>query len=295
MKQKVIVIVGPTAIGKSALGIKLAQMFDGEVISGDSQQIYQGLDIGTAKVTVEEMAGISHHLIDIRDVDASFSAHDFVEEATIAIEDILLREKLPIIVGGTGLYIQALIEGYHLGGRENHEEMLKLRARLEEYSDAELQQTLEIPLKEFNRRRAIRAIELQEFAVGERENQESPYEFYLIGLEADREVLYNRINQRVDSMLEQGILDEAKVLYRNYRDVQASRAIGYKEFFPYFSGELSLELATEKLKQDSRRYAKRQMTWFKNRMAVKFYDVFSLDYPENVIISARGFLESDKF
>lgn len=292
MKKKVLVIVGPTAIGKSALAVRLAQNFNGEIISGDSQQIYRALNIGTAKVTTSEMGGIIHHLIDIRDLDEKFSAHDFVEAANQAIEGILSRDHLPIVVGGTGLYIQALTEGYHLGGKENHEAMMKLRARLEFYSDTELRLALEPEhqLKEFSRRRAIRAIELQEFGTGE--NSEVPYDFYLIGLEAQREVLYDRINQRVDLMLEAGILEEAQMLFEDYRSTQAAKAIGYKEFFPYFEGEISLSEAVDKLKQDSRRYAKRQMTWFKNRMSVKFLGVFEPDFPENVIIETRKFLNN---
>ncbi|HEY0221767.1 MAG TPA: tRNA (adenosine(37)-N6)-dimethylallyltransferase MiaA [Lactovum miscens] len=292
MKKKVLVVVGPTAIGKSALAVKLAHEFKGEIISGDSQQIYRSLNIGTGKVTIDEMDGIPHHLIDIRNLDESFSAHDFVLSAMSAIEDILSRENLPIIVGGTGLYIQALTEGYHLGGEKNHESMMKLRQRLKFYSDNELKLALnpENQIQQFNRRRAIRAIELQEFGKGE--NYEVPYDFGYIGLESERAILYDRINKRVDRMLEVGILDEAKKLFEGYQQVQASKAIGYKEFFPYFKGEISLEEAVEKLKQDSRRYAKRQLTWFKNRMDVKFFDVFELDFLENVIMWISEFLRN---
>jgi tRNA dimethylallyltransferase len=296
MKEKVLVLVGPTAVGKSELAVKLAHEFDAEIISADSQQVYRGLDVGTAKVTTEEMQNVPHHLIDVRDLDENFSAHDFVQAAAAAIKDILSRGKLPIIVGGTGLYIQALTDGYHLGGEENHAEMRQLREKLEIYSDAELRAALKIPLIEFNRRRAIRAIELQEFGYGENsKNREVDYDFCLIGLEAAREILYERINQRVDRMLETRLLlDEARLLYDGHQNAQAAKAIGYKEFFPYFAGELSLVEVTEKLKQDTRRYAKRQLTWFKNRMQVKFYDIFSPDFPENVIMGVREFLKSDK-
>lgn len=291
-KNKIIVIVGPTAVGKTALGIKLANEFNGEIISGDSQQVYRQLNIGTAKATTEEQAAAAHHLIDIRDLDEKFSAYDFVTEAHRAIEEIFAAGKLPIIVGGTGLYIQSLSEGYHLGGHDNHAEMQALRAELEELADDELfaklaEQQIEIP--ELNRRRAIRALELAEF--GQTENAQVPYDFCFIGLNAEREVLYERINHRVDLMLEAGVLDEAKMLYEEYPEVQAVRAIGYKEFFPYFEGQISLDEAVEQLKQNSRRYAKRQLTWFRNRMKVEFYDVFAEEYPELIIQKIKKFIK----
>ncbi|GAB2026577.1 tRNA (adenosine(37)-N6)-dimethylallyltransferase MiaA [Lactovum odontotermitis] len=289
MMQKVLVVVGPTAVGKTALGVKLARELNGEIISGDSQQVYRGLDIGTAKITEQEMEGVPHHLINVRDLTESFSAHDFVTAANNAIADIHSRGKLPIIVGGTGLYIQALIEGYHLGGEENHQQMMVLRQTLETLTNEELQSRLKYPLPEFNRRRAIRALELETYGFGE--NKPSDYEFCLIGLTAPREQLYARINQRTEQMLDAGLLTEAKMLYDSHRDVQAAKAIGYKEFFPYFAGEVSLHDAAEQLKQDSRRYAKRQLTWFRNRMNVNFIDIFSPNFPENAIIIARDFIK----
>lgn len=287
MKEKVLLVVGPTAVGKSALGIHLAHLLAGEIISGDSQQVYQGLDIGTAKVTEAEMEGVPHHLLNVRALDESFSAHDFIQEATRKIKDIHSRAKLPIIVGGTGLYIQALMEGYHLGGEENHEAMMTLRASLEKLTDEELNQKVDLPV--YNRRRAIRALELEYYGTGE--NKGSDFDFKLIGLSMVREKLYERINIRVEQMLTAGLLEEARHLFDNYPEAQASKGIGYKEFFPYFSGEIDLETAIEKVKQNSRRYAKRQLTWFRNRMLVDFYDIDSPDYPENVIISTRQFIE----
>lgn len=292
MKNKVLVVVGPTAVGKTALGIRLCQQFNGQVISGDSQQVYRGLDIGTAKATATEQAAAVHHLLDIRDLNEAFSAFDFVTAANQAISSILALGKIPVIVGGTGLYIQSLIEGYHLGGQENHEEMMALRAELETLSDSELQAQVEkaqIRLEQPNRRRMIRALELAAFGSGQ--NAGSPYEFYLIGLNAERELLYERINSRVDSMLTQGLLDEAKMLYENYPTAQASRGIGYKEFFAYFAGEILLDEAVELVKRNSRRYAKRQLTWFKNRMAVDFYDVLDEKFPENVMQNVNEFLK----
>ena len=292
-KIKLIAVVGPTAVGKTALGIELAQQFNGEIISGDSQQVYRHLDIGTAKATPEEQAAAPHHLIDVRDVDANYSVYDFVVEASQAITEIASRGKVPIIVGGTGLYLQSLLEGYHLGGEVDQKKVLAYRKTLEQLSDevlfgkiAELGK--EIP--EINRRRAIRALELAKFGQN-LENKETNYEALLIGLNDDRQVLYDRINHRVDLMLEKGILDEAKWLYDNHRNAQAARAIGYKELFPYFTGDASLEDCVEQLKQNTRRFAKRQLTWFRNRMAVNFYNVSEVDFKETVIQDVNEFLK----
>lgn len=292
-KIKLIVVVGPTAVGKTALGIELAQQFNGEIISGDSQQVYRHLDIGTAKATPEEQAAAPHHLIDVRDVDANYSAYDFVAEASQAIMEIASRGKVPIIVGGTGLYLQSLLEGYHLGGEVDQEKVLAYRKTLEQLSDEVLfEKIAELGKKipEINRRRAIRALELAKFGQN-LENKETNYEALLIGLNDDRQVLYDRINYRVDLMLEKGILDEAKWLYDNHRNAQAARAIGYKELFPYFTGDASLEDCVEKLKQNTRRFAKRQLTWFRNRMAVNFYTVSEVDFKETFIQDVNEFLK----
>lgn len=295
-KIKLLAVVGPTAVGKTALGIELAKHFNGEIISGDSQQVYRQLDIGTAKATPEEQAEAVHHLIDVRNVDETYSVYDFVQEASAAISDIVSRGKLPIIVGGTGLYLQSLLEGYHLGGQVDQEKVLAYRKELDLLSDDELfekiaEQKIEIP--QINRRRAIRALEVAKFGK-DLENKETDYDAYLIGLNDDRQVLYDRINHRVDLMVENGVLDEAKWLYDNYREVQAARAIGYKELFPYFSGEDSLENCVEKLKQNTRRFAKRQLTWFRNRMAVQFYNVSETDFKTKVAEDVDRFLNDKK-
>ena len=292
MKTKLIVVAGPTAVGKTALGIKLAQRFNGEIISGDSQQVYRQLNIGTAKATPQEQAAAVHHLIDVRDVDESYSAYDFVTEAQIAITDIVNRGKLPIIVGGTGLYLQSLLEGYHLGGQVDQEQVLAYRSELEQLSDLELFEQIDnlgIEIKEINRRRSIRALELHRFSDNP-ENTETTFDPFIIGLDDERSLIYERINTRVDKMVELGLLEEAKWLYDNYPEVQSARGIGYKELFPYFSGEQTLDEALEKLKQNTRRFAKRQLTWFRNRMRVKFYQISSPDYPENVIQDLALFL-----
>lgn len=295
-KIKLLAVVGPTAVGKTALGIELAKQFNGEIISGDSQQVYRQLDIGTAKATPEEQAEAVHHLIDVRNIDETYSVYDFVQEASAAISDIVSRGKLPIIVGGTGLYLQSLLEGYHLGGQVDQEKVIAYRKELDLLSDDELfgkiaEQKIEIP--QINRRRAIRALELAKFGKG-LENKETDYDAYLIGLNDDRQVLYDRINYRVDLMVENGVLNEAKWLYDNYREVQAARAIGYKELFPYFSGEDSLENCAEKLKQNTRRFAKRQLTWFRNRMTVQFYNVSETDFKTKVVEDVDRFLNDNK-
>ncbi|MGG6795161.1 UNVERIFIED_CONTAM: tRNA (adenosine(37)-N6)-dimethylallyltransferase MiaA [Streptococcus canis] len=291
-KIKVVVIVGPTAVGKTALGISLAKAFNGEIISGDSQQVYRQLDLGTAKATREEQEEAVHHLIDIREVTESYSAYDFVQDAQKAISDIISRGKLPIIVGGTGLYLQSLLEGYHLGGQVDQEAVKAYRQELEQLSDQEVYELLtmkSITIEQLNRRRAIRALELSQFA-DELENAETVYEPLIVGLNDDRQVIYDRINQRVDRMLEAGLLEEAKWLYDNYPSAQASRGIGYKELFPYFAGEMTLTEASEQLKQNTRRFAKRQLTWFRNRMAVTFTAITAPDYPQVVHDKVRSFL-----
>ncbi|HEL9644589.1 TPA: tRNA (adenosine(37)-N6)-dimethylallyltransferase MiaA [Streptococcus suis] len=292
MKTKVIVVVGPTAVGKTALGIDLARRYNGEIISGDSQQVYRKLDIGTAKASPEEQAAAPHHLIDVRDVTEGYSAYDFVAEAKSLIVDISSRGKLPIIVGGTGLYIQSLLEGYHLGGQVDQEQLLAYRAELDLLSDDVLvamaeQAGLSIP--QINRRRAIRALELAKFGK-DMENQVTDYVALLIGLSDDRQILYDRINQRVDKMMAAGLLDEVSWLYQEHPDAQATMGIGYKEFFPYLAGQISLEEAVDKVKQNSRRFAKRQLTWFRNRMQVPFYSVGEPDYKSQIFTAMEEFL-----
>ena len=292
MKTKIIVIVGPTAVGKTALAIEVAKRFNGEVVSGDSQQVYRGLDIGTAKASPEELATVPHHLIDVRDVTESYSAFDFVSEAKTAIEDIQNRGKLAIIAGGTGLYVQSLLEGYHLGGETPHEEILAYRASLEPFSDEELASLLvqnNLEVSQFNRRRAMRALEIAHFAQ-DLENQESLYEPLIICLDDERSQLYERINHRVDLMFDAGLLDEAKWLFDNYPDVQAAKGIGYKELFPYFRGEESLDEASDSLKQATRRFAKRQLTWFRNRMQVTFYQIGESGVKDRIFSQIEEFL-----
>ncbi|MEM1503401.1 tRNA (adenosine(37)-N6)-dimethylallyltransferase MiaA [Domibacillus sp. 8LH] len=287
-KNKVAVVIGPTASGKTDLSIHLAKQFDGEVISGDSMQIYRRLSVGTAKVTEEEMDGVPHHLIDIKNVDESFSAAEFQQLAREKIADINARGRLPIICGGTGLYIQSVLYDYQFAREETDG---TVRAALEAEADKIGPQALHDELKRVdpvtaatfhpnNVRRTIRALEIYR-TTGEppsqRPSAEAPtekYESAMIGLTMDRDVLYDRINRRVDLMVEQGLLEEAEWLYRQQlSDVPAVQAIGYKELFPFLRGEQTLEEALDVLKQNSRRYAKRQLTWFRNKMEIDWFDV----------------------
>lgn len=292
MKTKVIVVLGPTAVGKTALGIELAKRYKGEIISGDSQQVYRKLDIGTAKASPEEQAAAVHHLIDVREVTEGYSAYDFAQEATGLIADIASRGKVPLIVGGTGLYIQSLLEGYHLGGQVDQKQVLAYRAEMDLLSDEALVAMAEqagLSLQE-SRRRLIRALELQKFGK-DLVNKEVDFQPLYICLTDDRQALYDRINQRVDKMMAAGLLDEVSWLYQEHPEAQAAMGIGYKEFFPYLAGEISLEEAIDKVKQNSRRFAKRQLTWFRNRMPVTFYEIGQPTVKEAIFTAVEEFLD----
>lgn len=287
-KQKLLVIIGPTAVGKTKLSIEMAKRFEGEIISGDSMQIYRGMDIGTAKIKPEEMEGIPHHLIDIREPDESFSVAEFQQLVRAKISEIAEKGKLPIIVGGTGLYIQSVIYDYQFSDAAADE---KFRLQLEERAKNEGVEVLHQELTQIdsesagqihpnNVRRVIRALEIYHCTgkkVSDVQSEQQPdllYETALIGLSMDREILYKRINMRVDLMMEEGLLTEVKQLHdQELRDCQSIQAIGYKEIYDYLDGIISLEQAVENLKQNSRRYAKRQLTWFRNKMSVQWFDV----------------------
>lgn len=294
-KPKLIVIIGPTAVGKTKLSIELAKQLDGEIISGDSMQIYKGMDIGTAKVSEEEMQGIPHYLIDIKEPDESFSVAEFQEIVRKQIDDIHARGKMPMIVGGTGLYIQSVIYDYQFTETPSDE---KVRERMEVFIKAHGIDPLYEKLKEIdpdsaaaihknNHRRVIRALEVYEVTgkkfsdYTKEQSQELLYDVSIIGLTMDRDVLYERINHRVDMMMQAGLLDEVKSLYESgLHDVQSIQAIGYKELYAYFVGRCTLEEAVEQLKQNSRRYAKRQLTWFRNKMPVKWIEMEVDKFPE---------------
>ncbi|EMY5508637.1 tRNA (adenosine(37)-N6)-dimethylallyltransferase MiaA [Bacillus wiedmannii] len=305
-REKVAVIIGPTAVGKTKLSIDLAKALNGEIISGDSMQIYRTMDIGTAKVTKEEMDGIPHYMVDIKNPEESFSVAEFQERVRKHIREITERGKLPIIVGGTGLYIQSVLFDYQFtddaGDTIYREQMEKLALeRGVEYVHKKLQEVDPESAERIhanNVRRVIRALEIFH-TTGEKmsdqlEKQENEilYDVSLIGLTMDREMLYDRINLRVDIMMDQGLLEEVEGLYnRGIRDCQSIQAIGYKEIYDYFEDRVSLEEAVSQLKTNSRRYAKRQLTWFRNKMDVTWFDVTGGEKTSEILRYIEGKLQ----
>lgn len=273
MKPKVIAVVGPTASGKTKLAIQLAHKLNGEVVSADSRLVYKGFDIASAKPTIEEREDIPHHLIDIVEPEFNYSAGNYVEDAKRAIEDILSRNKTPIVAGGTGLYFRVLLEHYDLPKVETD---FELRAELEKRSKEDLLEELEKVdkttyerVKDANLRRIIRALELIKTLkkpLSEIQLEKEPeYDVEWIMPEIpSREWLYDRINRRVDIMVEMGIIEETKNLIAKHGRIgNIVDTIGYKEILTYLDGLATLEEALDKLKQHSRNYAKRQLTWFR--------------------------------
>lgn len=291
-KPLVVVVAGPTASGKTSLGIELAKHFDGEIVSADSMQIYKNMDIATAKPTPKEQSMAKHHLIGFLDPGESFSVAKYKELAVKAIDDILQRGKLPIVVGGTGLYIDTLIKNTEFFEYEQTD----IRSVLEEKMQS---QGVEVLLKQLQEvdpqsaeklhcndtKRIIRALEVY-YTTGETITRqcelshlnESKYSFCVIGLTCEnRQYLYDRINKRVDIMLESGLIEEAKDFFAHDYGSTAKQAIGYKELKPYLDGHVTLEQATEKLKMETRRYAKRQLTWFKRNDKIHWLNIDTLD------------------
>lgn len=291
MKQKLVVIIGPTAVGKTKLSIELAKRFSGEIISGDSMQIYKEMDIGTAKITSDEMEGIPHHLIDIKEPDEGFSVAEFQGLVQNKIVEIAGRGNLPFIVGGTGLYIQSVIYDYQFSDAVADEDF---RKELEAKALVVGNKALHDELSSFdpesanqihpnNIRRVIRALEIyhctgKTMADYQRTQQpELLYDTVLVGLTMDRDHLYERINSRVDIMMDNGLFEEVQSLYdKGLRDCQSIQAIGYKELYDLLDGKVNLEEAVGNLKQNSRRYAKRQLTWFRNKMNVDWFDMTNI-------------------
>lgn len=307
-KPRVVAVGGPTASGKTALSVALAKAFDGEIINADSMQIYRNLDVGTAKPTTQEQQGIPHHLLGFLPPETPFSVADFTAAADPLVREISAHGKLPLVVGGTGLYITSLLNGVAFAPEKLDP---TIRARLQAQAEAEGSAALYVQLQAVdpdyaaqvhpnNLPRVIRALELFE-ATGRKMSEERvnaraaepPYRALCLCLTCrDRAALYDRIGRRVDLMMENGVLDEARQVY-DHRDSYrtAAQAIGYKEFFPYFEGTASLDDCTERLKQATRNYAKRQLTWFRRQNdAVWLY----LD-EENVVDHAcalvRAFLQ----
>lgn len=284
--QKIIVITGPTGVGKTRLSIELAKKYDGEIINGDAIQVYKGLDIGSAKVTEEEKEGIVHHLFSIREVDEDYSIYNYQEDCRKIIKNIQSRGKTPIIVGGTGLYIKSALYDYTLEeNRVNQEEYVGI-------STEELYRRLkkldkDIEIDGNNRRRVVRALNYyMENGKSIRENNQGNkllYDAVFIGLTASREELYERINKRVDKMISLGLMDEVKSFYdQAIRSKPLLAGIGYKELYKYYDGEVTLDAAIDLIKRNSRRYAKRQYTFFNNQFNIKWFMTDFNDFNKTV-------------
>ena len=294
--MKILCIVGPTCVGKTKMSIELAKKYNGEVVNADSTQVFRTLDIATAKVTEEEKEGIPHHLFDIKDIDCDYTVFDYQKDARCIIDDIIKRGKTPIVVGGTGLYIKALFYDYKFECESNNNET---------YDNIETNELYNMlmkvdPLSEIhpnNRKRIIRALnyykEYNKPMSSKEKTDELLYDVEFIGLTTNRDNLYDRINKRVDVMVNSGLLDEALKIYNTkIRSKAVMTPIGYKELFMYFDGELTLDEALDLIKQRSRRYAKRQYTWFNNQMNVKWFDVDYNDF-SNTINDVEEYLEGE--
>ncbi|MCH5300232.1 MAG: tRNA (adenosine(37)-N6)-dimethylallyltransferase MiaA [Ruminococcus sp.] len=299
---KVVSIVGPTASGKTRLSVEIAKKLNGEIVSADSMQIYKGMTIATAAPTEDEKQGIKHHLMEFLSSDKNFSVADYVELAHKAIYNIHKADKLPIVVGGTGLYVDSLLNNIKFTDnssdikvREKYTEMLNeygvsyLLDKLKEIDNISYNRLS----KEINAKRIIRALEFYEVTgktITEQNinsKQDSPYNVIKIGLTCrDRELLYNRINKRIDIMLESGLLEEAEKVLNSDLSETAKKAIGYKELIPYFSGEQSLEECIETLKMNTRRYAKRQLTWFRRDEDINWLYIDEYDSFEDLLNTA---------
>lgn len=288
MKNKVIVVVGPTAVGKTRIAISIAKHYHIDVISGDSIAVYKGLDIGSAKPTIEEQQGVTHHLIDILDVQEDYSVADFQRDARAIID----KNPLNLICGGTGLYIQACLMDYEFEAPKRDEGFAQ---QYQAYSNDELYQILlkrdpSISMDRIhpnNRKRVLRALEVLATtgnSINAFDHKKNPlYDDFIIYLSLDRELLYKRINLRVDEMIQKGLIEEARYLYDHHL---FPKGIGYQELYPYFDGKMSLETAIEDIKKNTRHLAKRQETWFKNQLNSHFYTVQidDLDLTANKII-----------
>lgn len=292
-KTKVVFILGPTAVGKTFFGVQIAKKLNGEIISADSVQIFKGFDIGSAKVTKEEMQGIKHYAIDILEPWEEFSVYDFVEYTKQKIEEIANKRKLPIIVGGTGLYVKALTLGYNFGGVNKD---VNLREELEDLARKKGNDYLFELLKKkdekmaentdkFNTVRLIRALEIA-LSNGQKQTNKVEIESLVFALNRDRKVLYDSINKRVDVMLQNGLVDEVKHLKSLglSRENQSMKAIGYKEVLQFLDGEMDYDRMVEILKQHSRNYAKRQLTFLRGMKDVIWIDTQNVESAEREIL-----------
>lgn len=281
--DKVIAVVGPTGIGKTSLSLKLAKELNGEIISGDSMQVYSQMNIGTAKILPEQMEGIPHHLVGIQKYSEPYNVKIFQNKSRKAIQEILKKGKVPIFCGGTGLYLKAALYDYEF---EEEEPDLEYTAFLNALSNETLYSMLEEQdpkaaktIHPHNRKRVIRALQIVHSGLSKsqreaRQEHRLLYDVYFIGLDMDRDQLYARIDQRVEEMFEQGLAKEVCTLFKDPKtwEYTSFQGIGYKEFRPYLEGKTDLESVKKEIQKHSRQYAKRQYTWFKNQMPVHWFD-----------------------
>lgn len=290
--KKIIVILGPTGVGKTKLSVELAKRLNGEIINADSMQIYKGLDIGTAKIKEEEKEGIPHHLFDIKEVREDYSIYNYQIDGRKVINDIIKRGKTPIIVGGTGLYIKSLLYDYNLNYEKESDTYDTLST--EELYSKLLELDKNAVVDKNNRRRVIRAINYYKEnnkSISDNKTNKLLYDVAFIGLTTDREKLYQIINSRVDKMINDGLINEVKKFFdEGIYSKPLINGIGYKELYKYFEKEISLEEAIEKIKQNSRRYAKRQYTFFNNQLPVVWFNV-DFNCFSNVINSVCDYLK----
>ena len=306
-KPRVVAVGGPTATGKTALSVALAKEFGGEIINADSMQVYKNLNVGTAKPTAEERQGIPHHLLDFLMPETPYSVADFTAAAAPLITQLNAQNRLPLVVGGTGLYISSLLKGVAF---ETQNTAPALREQLRQEAEANGPAAMYAKLRELdpdyaakvhpnNQVRVLRALEAIAVTGKKMSDQqqdalpaEAPYHALCLCLTCrDRNVLYRRIDLRVDKMMENGLLPEAELVYQNReRFKTAAQAIGYKEFFPYYEGNAALEDCVEKLKQASRNYAKRQLTWFRHMDGVVWLDAAAPDVTEQAVRLTQDFL-----
>lgn len=292
--NKVIVITGPTAVGKTKLSIELAKRYNGEIINADAVQVYKGLDIGSAKVTEEEKEDIPHHLFDIKEVDEEYTIYHYQKDCRKLIKEVQGRGKTPILVGGTGLYIKAALYDYKL--TEEKETNTYDNLTDEELYNKLLELDKNIVIDKNNRRRLIRAINYYKEnnkSINTNTTNKLLYDAIFIGLTTDRRILYDKINNRVDIMIKDGLLNEVKAFYdKNVRTKPLLNAIGYREIYSYFDGNISLEEAINKIKQNSRHYAKRQYTFFNHQLPIVWFET---DYSNfnNTIEQIISYIENN--
>ncbi len=288
----IIVITGPTAIGKTKLSIELAKKYNAEIINYDSVQIYKDMDIASAKVTKEEMEGITHHLIDIKNYDEDYSIYDYQIDARKKIEELKNKNKNIIFVGGTGLYIKAALFDYRFNKEEEKYDFSNLTN--EELYEKIINIDKDIKVDKDNNRRLVRTlINLLNGNITNNKDNLLYDNCYFVGLETNRDILYDRINKRVDIMVDNGLLDEAKFFYNKERTKAIMTPIGYKELFRYFDNEITKEEAIDLIKKNSRHYAKRQFTFFKNQMDIKWFDV-DFDNFDNTIKDVENYIDLNK-